>query len=172
MSNTFVVQPGKPHTWPGMSQAAEAVTWFLACVRVTGDEAAAAQIMAPLIRCHQVVSDAPETIERTPADYARHVQDMLAAFGPFRYTVTEFLSDGDRVYLRWQQDGHHMTDLNGRAATGTPLRDVGSAVYRVDDGRIEEYWVQLDRLGLDRQLTAATAQAAQSLADIVRPSNN
>lgn len=156
MNVPFQVQPRTPVSWPGATPAAEVVTWFLAHVRVTGDRFAATQIMAPLVRCHQIVSEAPETIERTPSDYARHVRDMLATFGPFRYTVTEFLTDNDRVYLRWQQDGHHLSELEGWPATGSPLRDVGSAVYRVSDGRIAEYWIQLDRLGLQRQLSAVS----------------
>ena len=102
--------------------------------------------MAPLVRCHQMVSEAPETIERTRSDYARHVQEMLAASGPFRFNVTEFLTDGDRVYLRWGKDGHHLGKLDGWPPTRSPLRDVGSAVYRVADGLIAEYWFQLDRL--------------------------
>jgi predicted ester cyclase len=155
VSTTFEVEPRRPFTRLSTNRAVEVVNWFLAHVRVTGDPVAAAQIMAPLVRCHQVSSDAPQTIVRTPSEYAAHVQDMLAAFGRFRYTVTELLADGDRVYVRWQQDGHLRSDPNGPVPIGTPLRDVGSAVYRVADGRIQEYWIQLDRLGLERQLTAA-----------------
>lgn len=160
MTVPFQVQPRMPASWPGATPTAEVVTWFLAHVRVTGDRFAANQIMAPLVRCHQMASEATETIERTPSEYARHVQEMLTAFGPFRFTVTELLTDGDRVYLRWQQDGHHLSELEGWSPTGSPLRDVGSAVYRVADGRIAEYWIQLDRLGLKRQLSAAANLAA------------
>jgi hypothetical protein len=37
-------------------------------------------------------------------------------------------------------------------SSGLPITEVGSAVYRVEDGRMAEYWVQLDRLGLALQL--------------------
>ncbi len=66
----------------------------------------------------------------------------------------EFLADGDRCYARWTQDGHHVGEVDGRAPTGRPVREVASAVYRVADGRIREYWIQIDRYGLMAQLDA------------------
>lgn len=142
----YDVQPGVPAAWPGIGEAAAVVTRFLATVRLTGDPAEAAAVLAPTVLCHQVVSDRPETITRTPAEYARHVrEDILGLFGPLALRVEELLEDGDRVYVRWRQTG-----------TG-PLVDVASAVYRVSDGRIAEYWIQLDRLGLERQLAAGAS---------------
>jgi predicted ester cyclase len=135
-----------------MTDTAAVVATFLARVRVTGDPAAAAEVMGPLVDCHQMVSETPETVRRTPAQYAEHVREMLAAFGRFRYTVTEFLVDGDRVYVRWRQDGHHLLTDTGKQGTGQPVTDLGSAVYRVAQGKIVEYWIQLDRLGLQRQV--------------------
>jgi len=77
---------------------------------------------------------------------------MLATFGRFRFFVDELLAEGDRVYVRWHQDGHHQLRDDGTPGTGRPVREVGSAVYRVEDGRVAEYWVQLDRAGLQAQL--------------------
>lgn len=142
-----------PH-WDGMTEAAQVVAAFLARVRVTGDEQAARELMGRIVRCHQMTSEALQTIHRTPMDYAEHVQEMLETFGPFRFTVTEFLGDGDRVYVRWRQDGHHVRTEHGQPGAGLPLSDLGSAVYRVRRFRIVEYWIQLDRLGLQRQIDA------------------
>ena len=147
----FEVVPGTAPDWPGITAAGRVVARFLAGVRVTGDEDAAEEVLAPVVLCHQVVSTDPVTVRRTPRDYARHVQDMLAAFGPFRFVVTEVLADGDRVYVRWSQHGHQVLAPDGSPGTGRPITDVGSAVYRVEDDRIAEYWVQLDRLGLAEQ---------------------
>ena len=103
--------------------------------------------MAPVVRCHQMNSEAPATIERTPADYAEHVREMLADLDRLEYVVTELLADADHVYVRWQQTGHR--------PSGRALVEVGSAVYRVHDQRIAEYWIQLDRHGLLAQLDEA-----------------
>jgi predicted ester cyclase len=138
-----------------MTESASVVAAFLARVRVTGDAQAARELMAPVVPCHQLTSEA-ETVLRSPDDYAAHVREMLAVFGRFAYTVTELLADDDRVYVRWRQDGHHLLTEAGQRGTGQPLREIGSAVYRVEDHRIAEYWIQLDRLGLQLQLDALT----------------
>ena len=150
-STPFDVVPGVVPHWPGATAAARTVARFLAEVRVTGDEDAAVRLMAPVVRCHQVVAPEATTVLRTPQEYARHVQDMLAAFGRFRYVVTEVLADGDRVYVRWSQHGHQLLAPDGSPGTGRELTEVGSAVYRVEDDRVVEYWIQLDRLGILEQ---------------------
>lgn len=157
MTRQFRVEPGAVPHWEGITGTARVVAEFIARVRVTGDALAARELMGPSVSCHQMTSERAETIVRTPADYAAHVQEMIAAFGRFTYTVTDVLADDDRVYVRWRQDGHHLLTEDGRPGTGRPLRDLGSAVYRVEDGRIVEYWIQLDRLGLQRQLRALPA---------------
>ena len=145
---TFEVVPEQVPSWPGITDAGRVVAGFLGRVRVTGDADAAAALMAPVLRCHQMHSEAPQTIERSPADYAEHVRDMLAAFGRFRYVVTELLSEDDHVFVRWEQAGTDQAPTDDGSPSGRPLVEVGSAVYRVQGGRIAEYWVQLDRHGL------------------------
>ena len=141
----FTVVPSQPHTWPGMPPAARTVTEFLSRVRVTGDAAAAERLMGSSVPAHQHVAERDETVVRSPGEYAAHVQDMLQDHGPFRFEVDELLVEHDHVFVRWLQHGHLPTDDSHPSAR--PLREAGSAVYRVDDGRIQEYWIQLDRLG-------------------------
>ena len=140
---TFTVVPNEPHTWPGMPPAARAVTEFLSRVRVTGDTAAAELLMGSSVPAHQHLAERDETVVRSPHEYAAHVRDMLEDHGPFRFEVHELLAEQDHVFVRWLQHGR----LPTRGASPRPLREAGSAVYRVEDGRIQEYWIQLDRLG-------------------------
>ena len=148
----FEVVAHRPMVWSGMSGPSRVVTEFLAHVRMPGDADAARRLMHGTLRCHQVVSERPETIIRSPEDYAAHVREMRDRLGQFSYRVTELLSEEDLVYVRWTQRGHDLRDEDGTPGSGVPLCEVGSAVYRVADGRIAEYWVQLDRLGLAIQL--------------------
>lgn len=148
----FTVVPGRPFSWPGMSAEARTVTAFLARVRVTGDVAAARQLMADRVPAHQHLGEVDQTVVRTPAGYAAHVQDMLRDHGPFRFEVRELLVEDAHVFVRWLQHGRV---AGGRGDSERPLREAGSAVYRVADGRIQEYWIQLDRLGDQLQRRAA-----------------
>ena len=138
-----------------MTTPAETVAEFFRVVRSGERPDRAAEYLAPEVLAHQVRSDSPETIRRDPEGYADHVRDMLSTFGPFRLTIDEFISDGDRVYVRWIQDGWHQDMIEGFPPTGRPLRTVGSAVYRVQQGKIIEYWMQQDQAGLLAQLEEA-----------------
>ena len=127
----FEVRPGAVPTWQGITPAGRAVAEFLARVRVTGDPAAAGELMTATVRCHQLTSEDPTTVLRTPGEYAEHVTGMFTSFGRFTYRVTDLLAEGDRVYVRWEQTAD--------PAAPQPLVELGSAVYRVRDGRIAEY---------------------------------
>lgn len=110
------------------------------------------EYMAEQVLAHQLTAEQPTTVQRTPAAYAEHVREMLAAYGPFTLEITECLAEGDRVYVRWQQSGTHLGEVDGYAPTGLPLIEIASAVYRVESGRIAEYWMQIDRAGMELQL--------------------
>lgn len=138
--------PGRPHTWPGMPAAARTVTEWLSAVRVTGDTAAAERLMGPTVPAHQHLAERDETVVRTPSEYAAHVRVMVEDHGPFRLDVDELIVEADHVFVRWLQHGRVLHAADPQAAT-RPVREAGSAVYRVADGRIQEYWIQLDRLG-------------------------
>lgn len=115
----------------------------------------AALYMAPQVVAHQVASEALPDAVRTPHDYARHVRDFLDLFGTFDLEIIETLVDGDKVYVRWVQRGRHLASLEGETPTGAPVTDIASAVYRVRNGRIVEYWIQADRKGLEVQVRRA-----------------
>ena len=131
------------------------VRGFLADVRSGRDPDAAARYFAPQVRAHQVTAEGPTTVVRTPADYAAHVREFLVAFGPFTLTVEDLFASGDRVFVRWRQEGHHRASLSGEPPTGAPLTELTSVVYRIERGHIVEYWLQTDRKGLELQLERA-----------------
>ncbi|NYF56301.1 ester cyclase [Micromonospora purpureochromogenes] len=125
---------------------------FMTRVRSGVDPDAAHRLMADRVLAHQVQAEDELTVERTPSQYAAHVRDMLAAYGDFSLRVDELFGAGDRVYARWTQRGRHLGEVDGFPPTGLPVTQVTSAVYRVRDGRIVEYWIQIDRHGLGAQL--------------------
>ena len=137
----------------------ELVRRFLAVVRSGAAPERAAEFFAPRVVAHQLVSEAPQAVERTPEDYAAHVRDFLETWGRFEIEVTELLADGDRVHARWLQRGRHLAPVDGFAPTGLPVEELASAVYRVADGRIVEYWIQVDRTGTEAQLRRNAAAA-------------
>ncbi|MEW1699849.1 ester cyclase [Streptomyces sp. NPDC091278] len=135
-----------------MSNVKDTVHQFLLQVRSGQHPERAGDFMAGQVRAHQVVSEAPVVVERTPREYTEHVQEMLDAYGPFTLTVDELIAEGDRVYARWTQRGRHNGPVDHHQPTGAPVTAMTSAVYRVEDGLIVEYWIQIDRQGITAQL--------------------
>jgi predicted ester cyclase len=133
-------------------QNKELIRSFLETVRSGKDPGRAAEFMAPTILAHQIVSEQEITVRRTPENYVEHVQSMLATFGRFDLKILELLEDADKVYARWRQTGVHLGEVDGYAPTGKPVVEVASAVYRLVEGQIAEYWIQIDRSGLQIQL--------------------
>lgn len=112
----------------------------------------ASTVMAEQVLAHQVISEEEVTVTRTPSDYADHVREMIEAYGDFSLEIQEMLTQGDKVYVRWKQTGTHVGDVDGYTPTNLPVIEIASAVYRVANERIAEYWIQIDRLGIEKQL--------------------
>ncbi|MEW4430488.1 ester cyclase [Paenibacillus pabuli] len=112
----------------------------------------AGTLMAEQVLAHQVVSEEEVTVNRTPSEYADHVREMIQAYGEFSLEIQELIAQGDKVYVRWRQEGIHIGEVDGYAPTHRPVIEIASAVYRVENERIPEYWIQIDRLGIEKQL--------------------
>lgn len=112
----------------------------------------AIELMADQVLAHQVISEEELTVKRTPKDYADHVKEMKEAYGNFSLEIQEFMGQGNKVYVRWKQVGTHVGEVDGYLPTSLPVIEIASAVYRVEDGKIAEYWIQIDRAGIEKQL--------------------
>jgi predicted ester cyclase len=108
--------------------------------------------MADTVLAHQMNAEKQETVKRTPQNYTEHVKDFIRLYGHYEFEITELITQGNKVYARWEQTGRHLADIDQYKATGLPLTEIGSSVYRVENGKIAEYWIQLDREGFNQQL--------------------
>ncbi|MCR8632184.1 ester cyclase [Paenibacillus radicis (ex Xue et al. 2023)] len=131
---------------------AEVVRNFFEKVRSGKEPEAAHSLMAERVLAHQITAENEVTVERSPANYADHVREMIEAYGTFSLNIEEFLIQDDRVYVRWKQIGVHVGEVDGFSPTGKPIVEIASAVYRVENGKIAEYWIQIDREGIRVQL--------------------
>lgn len=139
------------------------VQGFLDDVRSGRNPDAAERYFAPSVQAHQLTSEGETTVLRTPRDYADHIREFLAIYGRFSVHVEDIIAQGDRVFVRWRQEGHHLGSVDGEKPTGEPINEIAVAIYRVSEGRIAEYWILQDRKGVEIQLQrlAAAKQAPQ-----------
>jgi len=97
----------------------------------------------------------PEVVGHGPGvdDVVHGAEQVLAfsacvyeVYGDYRLTVDDVVAEGDRVVVRGSVTAVHKP-------TGRPVRFSGVTVYRLEDGRVREYWRAYDRHDLyDRQL--------------------
>jgi predicted ester cyclase len=152
----FIATPAALAAFTGQANACpkEVVQDFLNQVRSGKAPDKAVQYLASKVLAHQMNSENETTVLRNPEDYAAHVKDFKRVYGDFDFEVTQLLADGDRVYARWKQTGCHIGPVDGVAPSGLPVVEIASAVYRVVNGKISEYWIQIDRKGFDFQIEA------------------
>ncbi|WP_433596383.1 ester cyclase [Lysinibacillus xylanilyticus] len=112
----------------------------------------ATELMADQVLAHQVISEEESTVLRTPTDYAEHVKEMVESYGNFSLEIQEFMVKGNKVYVRWKQVGTHVGEVDGFQPTSLPVIEIASAVYRIEEEKIVEYWIQIDRAGIEKQL--------------------
>jgi predicted ester cyclase len=130
----------------------EIVRQFLEQVRSGKFPEKAVLFMADSILAHQMNSENQTTVIRTPRNYSEHIEEFVTLFGNFTFEISELIADEDKVYTRWKQIGNHLAEIDGYKPTGKPLIEVASCVYRLENGKIVEYWIQIDRLGFENQL--------------------
>jgi steroid delta-isomerase-like uncharacterized protein len=80
-----------------------------------------------------------------------------SAFPDMAVVVEAELAEGDRVATRGVFTGTHQGDFMGIPATGKRISVKYIDIWRLEDGRGRENWVQMDMLGLMQQLGAAPA---------------
>ena len=111
---------------------------FLLEVRSGKNPSAAGDYMAAQVIANQVVSEEVMTITRTPQEYPALVEEMVQEYGAFDFRIDELIAEGNKVYARWTQVGNGITQVT-------------SCVYRIERNQISEYWIQIDRLGVQIQ---------------------
>jgi len=152
----FIVTPAAlaavtVHPEQSTTSPKDIVRHFLDEVRSGKAPEKSSQFLAPKVLAHQMNSENETTVSRGPEDYAAHIKDFRRIYGDFDFEVTELLADGDRVYARWKQTGCQIGPSDGAAPSGLPVVEIASSVYRVEAGKIAEYWIQIDRKGTETQ---------------------
>ena len=77
-----------------------------------------------------------------------------AAFPDFQIVLEDEIAEGDLVATRGYFTGTHRGEFMGIPATGKTVKTPYIDVWRLENGKGRENWVQMDMLGLLQQLGA------------------
>ena len=86
------------------------------------------------------------------AGAAQEVSAFVTGLPDMRVSIDDLIGGGDYVTLRGVLEGTHKGELFGIPATSKMIRVPAIQMFRLVDGRIVEAWLELDRLGMLRQL--------------------
>ena len=93
---------------------------------------------------------APELAE----EFKRDLTEIRRAFPDYAGTNVEQIVEGEKVANRFVFLGTHLGEFEGVTPTGKRVEFTGNSIDRVVEGKIVESWVELDMLGVMRQLGA------------------
>ena len=90
-----------------------------------------------------------------PNGFREIVQQFLQGFPDMRITILEIISDGDTVATRGYMTGTHNGEFMGLNSTGKKVRVDYIDFWKLNNGKCEENWVQMDIAGLMQQIGSA-----------------
>ena len=114
----------------------------------TDNFALADELLSPEFRFYFAGSPDPMDLE----SYKEFLVARRAAFPDRRFVVEEMIAEGDKVSARFTMRGTHKGELQGIAPSGTEVTLTGIDMIRLAGGRIVEDRVEVDQLGMMRQL--------------------
>ena len=93
-----------------------------------------------------------ENRSNTRAEIKAMLAMVFNAFPDYHQTIVDWIAEGEKVVTRWTTRGTHRGPYNGISPTGKVIIEHGIDIFRVVDGQIVEHWVELDMLGILRQM--------------------
>ncbi|WP_152039359.1 ester cyclase [Salinigranum salinum] len=87
------------------------------------------------------------------------LQAHFEVFPDYSGTTEAMVAEGDTVAVRYRVSGTHSEEYRDVDPTGHTVEWTGMAMYRIEDGRIAEIWLEENRLGLLEQLEAVDPPA-------------
>ncbi len=92
-----------------------------------------------------------------PAGYKLAMSPLLEAFPDAHFSVDDVIAEEDKVVVRHSLSGTHQAAFQGIPATGRTVTISGIAIFRLENDKAAEVWLNADFLGLMMQLGAIPA---------------
>ena len=89
-------------------------------------------------------------------------EDVAAYRGAFSFDYLnddDVIAEGDKVAIRWTFKGTNNGPMGDIPATGKQVEVTGIDIFRIEDGRIAEFWTELNMMSLMEQIGPLPAGA-------------
>ena len=91
---------------------------------------------------------APPVPVNSAADLKRYMGMFCTALPDLHFTIEDLVAEGDRVVWRFTSCGTQRGEMMGIPPTGKSTTVTGIAIFRLENSRIAECWVNFDTLGM------------------------
>jgi steroid delta-isomerase-like uncharacterized protein len=91
---------------------------------------------------------------RGPEEITDFLKSHFDTFPDYAGTTEAMIAAEDTVAVRYTATGTHRGEYENVDPTGHQVEWTGMVMYRIEDDRIAEIWLEEDRLGLLEQLEA------------------
>ena len=78
----------------------------------------------------------------------------LKAFPDWHETIEDIIAEGDKVWVLLTYTGTHTGEFMGLAPTGNKITTKGVDIYRIENGKLAEYWNVTDFVRFFRPIGA------------------
>jgi steroid delta-isomerase-like uncharacterized protein len=113
-----------------------------------GKQAVAEELLARDFVDHNPLPGLPPDREGFKQSFAV----FRSAFPDFTYTIDDMVAEGDRVMVRFTARGTQRGEMVGIPPTGNQVSVTGIDLFRLAGGKVAEFWLSWDQLGLMQQL--------------------
>jgi steroid delta-isomerase-like uncharacterized protein len=76
----------------------------------------------------------------------------FTGFPDWHETIEDIIAEGDKVWIRITYTGTHTSEFMGVAPTGKKVSMAGVDIYRIENGKLIEYWHVSDQMNFNVQL--------------------
>jgi predicted SnoaL-like aldol condensation-catalyzing enzyme len=110
------------------------------------------EVMTPETVFHSPIRPEPML---GPAPLKGIVGFLRGGFPDIQFKVDDIFGDGDLVGVRWTSRQTHTLTYMGVPPTGKTLHYTGYEVFRVVDGKVVEFWLIVNAMGVLSELGLA-----------------
>lgn len=89
----------------------------------------------------------------TAAEMKNTAKKWITAIPNMQVTLLNILEDNGLIVTHWMANGTHQKELNGIPPKGNKVEYQGISMYRIEKGKVIEYWAFLDSWAIVKQMT-------------------
>jgi len=135
-------------TMPSTAQASTIHRFYEECINQHHSE-----IIPELFTSNVILHASNGGVDATGLPAIRQTVDRVHAMFPdHHFIVDDVVASGDKAAARWSMTATNTAPIAGIPPSGKPINQHAVVFYRFEDGKIAELWLQMDQLGVLRQI--------------------